>query len=147
LSESEAQGASREAERHAFREVEPRDVASLGAERGAHSSFPVPPVGPPFQTLSYEELLAKLRALTNLRVVADAGSAKATKSSLARFPAGRGSRSGKALYLAAKDSRALAQRSGSRAGTSPARVSTFKPHLVESARGQESLEVEVQLLP
>ncbi len=60
--------------------LEPRDVASLGAERGAHSSFPVPPVGPPFQTLSYEELLAKLRALTNLRVVADAGSVQQSRA-------------------------------------------------------------------
>jgi WD40 repeat protein len=44
------------------------------------------PTGRPLQTLSYEELLAKLRALTNLRVVADAESATGYKVEPGPFP-------------------------------------------------------------
>ena len=44
------------------------------------------PEGPPLHTLRYEELLAKLRSLTNLRVVADPASATGYKLSPGPIP-------------------------------------------------------------
>jgi hypothetical protein len=44
------------------------------------------PEGRPFQTLPNDELLAKLRALTNLRVVPDAGSATGYRVEIGPFP-------------------------------------------------------------
>ncbi len=47
--------------------------------------WPVP-TGRPLHTLPYDELLAKLRSLTNLRVVADAASATGYKIEIGPFP-------------------------------------------------------------
>jgi WD40 repeat protein len=44
------------------------------------------PKGPPFHTLPYDELLAKLRALTNLRAVADGGSPTGYRIEAGPFP-------------------------------------------------------------
>ncbi len=55
------------------------------AEDGTIRLWPMPE-GRPLHTLPYEELLAKLRALTNLRVVADAGSATGYKVEPGPFP-------------------------------------------------------------
>jgi WD40 repeat protein len=45
-----------------------------GSNDGTIRLWPMPE-GPPLHTLPYEELLTKLRSLTNLRVVADPASA------------------------------------------------------------------------
>jgi WD40 repeat protein len=61
-----------------------RWIASA-AEDGTIRLWPIPD-GRPLQTLPYEELLAKLRSLTNLRVVPDAGSATGYKVEPGPFP-------------------------------------------------------------
>jgi WD40 repeat protein len=49
--------------------------------------WPMPDVTkPPFHTLAYDELMAKLRALTNLKVVEDSASATGYKLDLGPFP-------------------------------------------------------------
>ncbi len=49
---------------------------------------------PPLPTLPYDELLAKLRALTNLRVVEDPASAAGYKLEVGPFPGWRTCRRG-----------------------------------------------------
>lgn len=44
------------------------------------------PEGPPFYTLPYDEILERIRGLTNLRVVPDAGSATGYKVEIGPFP-------------------------------------------------------------
>jgi hypothetical protein len=44
------------------------------------------PQGPPFHTLPYEELLDRLRAVTNLRVVPDEESASGYRIEIDPFP-------------------------------------------------------------
>jgi WD40 repeat protein len=61
-----------------------RWIASA-SEDGTIRLWPLPE-GRPFHTLPYEELLAKLRALTNLRVIADEGSASGYKVEPGPFP-------------------------------------------------------------
>ncbi len=61
-----------------------RWIASA-AEDGTIRLWPMPE-GRPLHTLPYEELVAKLRSLTNLRVVADAGSATGYKVEPGPFP-------------------------------------------------------------
>jgi len=56
-----------------------------GSDDGTIRLWPMP-VGPPLQTLPYEELLTKLRSLTNLRVVTDAASATGYKLEAGPFP-------------------------------------------------------------
>ena len=49
--------------------------------------WPMPDVTqPPFHTLAYDELMAKLRALTNLQVVEDTASATGWKLDVGPFP-------------------------------------------------------------
>jgi len=61
-----------------------RWIASA-AEDGTIRLWPMPQ-GQPVQTLPYRELLAKIRALTNLRVIADPGSATGYKVEPDPFP-------------------------------------------------------------
>ena len=61
-----------------------RWIASA-ADHGIIRLWPMPD-GRPFHTLPYEELVAKPRSLTNLRVVADAGSATGYKVEPGPFP-------------------------------------------------------------
>ncbi len=61
-----------------------RWIASA-AEDGTIRLWPMPE-GRPMQTLAYPELLAKIRALTNLRVVLDSGSATGYKVEPGPFP-------------------------------------------------------------
>jgi WD40 repeat protein len=56
-----------------------------GSDDGTIRLWPMP-VGPPLHTLAYEELLAKLRALTNLRVVAEPASTTGYKLEPGPFP-------------------------------------------------------------
>jgi len=44
------------------------------------------PDGPPFHTLPYEEILEKIRALTNLRVIADDASDTGYRIEVGPFP-------------------------------------------------------------
>ncbi len=61
-------------------------IASAG-EDGTIRLWPMPNfMQPPLHTLPHDELLAKLRALTNLRVVADSGSATGYKTEPGPFP-------------------------------------------------------------
>jgi WD40 repeat protein len=61
-------------------------VASASFD-GTIRLWPMPDMDqPPFHTLPYEELLAKLRALTNLRVVEDEDSATGYKLEVGPFP-------------------------------------------------------------
>ena len=49
--------------------------------------WPMPDLStPPFHTLPYEQLMAKLRALTNLQVVADATATTGYRVEVGRFP-------------------------------------------------------------
>ena len=61
-----------------------RWIASASAD-GTLRLWPMP-AGPPLHTLPYETLLSKLRALTNLRVVADPGSEPGYKLEIGPFP-------------------------------------------------------------
>ena len=61
-------------------------IASAG-EDGTIRLWPMPNFAkPPLHTLPYDDLLAKLRALTNLRVVPDPGSATGYKIEPGPFP-------------------------------------------------------------
>ena len=61
-------------------------IASAG-EDGTIRLWPMPDFGkPPLHTLPHDELVAKLRTLTNLRVVADPGSASGYKIEPGPFP-------------------------------------------------------------
>jgi WD40 repeat protein len=55
------------------------------AEDGTIRLWPMPE-GTPLHTLPYDELLAKLRSLTNLRIVSDPGSATGYKVEPGPFP-------------------------------------------------------------
>jgi WD40 repeat protein len=61
-----------------------RWVASAGADATIRV-WPMPQ-GPPFHTLPYEELLDRLRAVTNLRVVPDEQSASGYRTEIGPFP-------------------------------------------------------------
>jgi hypothetical protein len=62
-----------------------RWVASSSAE--VIHLWPMPDVSkPPFHTLPYKELMAKLRALTNLQVVEDKTTATGWKLDIGPFP-------------------------------------------------------------
>jgi hypothetical protein len=61
-----------------------RWVASAGQDATIRV-WPMPE-GPPFHTLPYEELLDRLRAVTNLRVVPDEQSATGYRIELGPFP-------------------------------------------------------------
>ena len=56
-----------------------------GGEDGSIRLWPMPE-GPPFHTLPYEEILEKLRGLTNLRVVEDETSSAGYRLSVGPFP-------------------------------------------------------------
>jgi WD40 repeat protein len=63
-----------------------RWIASASND-GTIRLWPMPDIDqPPFHTLPYEELLAKLRSLTNLRVVEDKGSATGYRIDVGPFP-------------------------------------------------------------
>ena len=63
-----------------------RWLVSAGSDKKIRL-WPLPdPSEPPFQTLPREELLAKLRALTNLRAVPDPSSATGYKIEAGPFP-------------------------------------------------------------
>lgn len=63
-----------------------RWVASVG-DLGSFNLWPMPDVTkPPLRTLAHAELMAKLDALTNLRVVRDASSSTGWKLDLGPFP-------------------------------------------------------------
>ena len=64
-----------------------RWVASAGADSTIRV-WPMPQ-GPPFHTLPYEELLDRLRAVTNLRVVPDEESASGYRTEIGPFPGWR----------------------------------------------------------
>ena len=64
-----------------------RWVASAGADSTIRV-WPMPQ-GPPFHTLPYEELLDRLRAVTNLRVVPDEESASGYRIEIGPFPGWR----------------------------------------------------------
>jgi WD40 repeat protein len=58
-----------------------------GADDSTIRLWPMPDLEkPPLQTVPYDELLAKLRSLTNLRVVEDSGSSTGWKLELGPFP-------------------------------------------------------------
>jgi WD40 repeat protein len=60
---------------------------ATGSRDGTIRLWPMPDLSkPPFHTLPYDEILAKLRALTNLRVVADEGSPTGYKVEPGPFP-------------------------------------------------------------
>jgi len=70
-------------------------VAS-GSQDGTVRLWPMPDMErPPFHTLPLEELLERLRALTNLRAVEDPDSSTGYKTSPVPFPAGRPSPPGR----------------------------------------------------
>jgi WD40 repeat protein len=63
-----------------------RWVASASAD-GTIRLWPMPDMDkPPFHTLPYDELMAKLRTLTNLRVVEDKGTATGYRIEVGPFP-------------------------------------------------------------
>jgi WD40 repeat protein len=63
-----------------------RWIASASAD-GTIRLWPMPEMEkPPFHTLPYDEILAKLRSLTNLRVVEDEGSATGYRIDVGPFP-------------------------------------------------------------
>jgi WD40 repeat protein len=67
--------------------VSPDDKWIASASGSEIRLWPMPDVSkPPLHTLPYGELMAKLRSLTNLRVVEDAASATGYKLDIGRFP-------------------------------------------------------------
>ena len=64
-----------------------RWIASSGDEQGMLRLWPMPDLSkPPLHTLPREELIAKLKTLTNLRVVRDEESATGWKLEVGPFP-------------------------------------------------------------
>ena len=84
--------------------VSPDGKWIASAAGGEIRLWPMPDLTkPPLHTLPHDELMAKLRALTNLQVVEDAASPTGYKLDIGPFPAGRTYRHGEAAASAARE--------------------------------------------